>query len=337
VGTLEIRLFGILSLQRDGRPLDRLPSRKVKDLLTYLILNRPTPQARETLATALWPDCDGEKARHCLNTTLWRLRAALGQPGEADHPYLRVDALSIGLNPAADIWLDIAEFEAAVQRAQREDEPIRRARDYQDAVDLYQGDLLTECYEDWCLVERERLQRAFVRALGWLMAYYRRARDYDRAIACGERILRCDPLRETTHGDLIRLRLEAGDQAGALRQYEACVDIVRRELGTDVMPETRALLDRIRRPTPVHVIVPSPRPARATLPDFSATAEPSSQLRAAVRLVRQAQEQLLQASTLLNDLVARLDTTGAGTPRWLPKDRLQALAATAGGGQSVAR
>ena len=32
-----------------------------------------------------------------------------------------------------------------------------RARSLEDAVSLYQGDLLEGCYEDWCIYERERL------------------------------------------------------------------------------------------------------------------------------------------------------------------------------------
>src|SRR6185312_13202009 len=76
-GGLEIKLFGVFMAERDGKPLDRLPSRKVRDLLAYLLLNRRTPRAREQMAALFWPELDGDKARHCLNTALWRLRGAL--------------------------------------------------------------------------------------------------------------------------------------------------------------------------------------------------------------------------------------------------------------------
>ena len=54
MSTLRIRLFGSLDLERDGHALARFPSRKVRDLFTYLILNRETTHSREHLAGLFW-------------------------------------------------------------------------------------------------------------------------------------------------------------------------------------------------------------------------------------------------------------------------------------------
>src|SRR5947209_7235963 len=111
MSALEIQMFGSLALTRDGQPVKRFPSKRVKDLLSFLLLNRGGPQQRERLAGLFWGDLDDQKARHCLNTSLWRLHQVLAQPKDAPHPYLRVDAQTIGFNTASGFLLDVAEFE----------------------------------------------------------------------------------------------------------------------------------------------------------------------------------------------------------------------------------
>lgn len=317
-GGLEIKLFGVFMAERDGKPLDRLPSRKVRDLLAYLLLNRRTPRAREQMAALFWPELDGDKARHCLNTALWRLRGALNPLEDRDHPYLRVDAQTIGFNTASTFRLDVAEFESRCTLAEQlgsEGQDQQMAL-YQQAVDLYGGDLLTDCYEDWCLVERERLQCLYLKALGQLLAHHMRRREHEAAIACAQRILTCDPLREKVHRDLIRLYLEQNQPAAALRQYHACAEMVRRELGADVTPETRTLLARITnlsRPAalPNRPLALVQSAAEATTDLVSAQAAGRRRLDEATAMLERLYVQLGEATALVEALRRRLD---AATP-----------------------
>lgn len=248
MSTLEIRLFGSLSLERDGQQLPRFPSKRVRHLLCYLLLNGDAFHAREHLAGLFWGDRDERQARHCLNTTLWRLQTVLGPVSTSrGQPYLRVDAQGIGFNVASDVRVDVAEFEARCRLAEQvgSASPAERAGLYRQAIAHYRGDLLPDCYEDWCLIERERLQRLYLRALARLLSYHAKVREWGPAIECAQRILDRDPLREEIHRDLIGLYLAAGQPAAALRQYQSCTTVLRRELGIDPMPETRRLLGGI--------------------------------------------------------------------------------------------
>jgi DNA-binding SARP family transcriptional activator len=245
--TLEIRVFGTLVMERDGQPLDRFPSRQVKGLLSYLLLNRDTVHPREHLAGLFWGDLDDRRARHCLNTALWRLHRILAPP-DADHdPYLRVDAHSIGFNTSSDFRLDLADFEQYCARAEHAGRTSRdlQAQLFRQAVDLHAGDLLTYCYEDWCLIERERVQRLYLRALGFLMSYHAERDDYPIGIDYAHRILAVDPLREEVHRDLIDMHLASRQPAKALRRYHICEEILQRELGIEPMVETKSRFDKI--------------------------------------------------------------------------------------------
>lgn len=246
MSTLEIQLFGTLSLQRDGSPLPRFPSKRVKDLLSYLLLNRETAHPRDQLAGIFWGEVEEHKARHCLNTALWRLHGVLGQTDGKKRSYLRVDAQTIAFNTRSDVRLDVDEFEQRCTLAEQVAPSSQQQIDlYRDAIETYRGDLLIDCYEDWCLVERERLQAMYLRVLGRLVAALGSRGEHDGAIGYALAILACDPLREEVHRDLIGLYLAANQPAAALKQYRACEEILRTELGVPPMPETRALLVRI--------------------------------------------------------------------------------------------
>ena len=301
--TLRIKLFGSLELERDGRPLARFASRKSGELFAYLALARKAPHTREHLAGVFWGDSAEERARHTLNTTLWRINRVLEPPESAasERGYLRITPQHIGFNAASGVWLDVAEFETRCELAEQSEGPTRFTL-YAQAINLYRGDLLADCYEDWCIVERERLQGLYVRALAQLMARNSGNSEYDLAIDCARRILTCDPLREEVHRDLMRLHLDAGQPAAALRQYRQCEDMLRDELGVDPAPETRALL------TPILGATSGPdrtgvRGASATPRDLMTVARKIEDLSAACDA---AQAQLVEAMTLLRELTAEL-------------------------------
>ncbi|MDQ2088752.1 AfsR/SARP family transcriptional regulator [Marimonas arenosa] len=210
-------------------------------LLGFLALNNACPHAREKLAAQLWSDAPPERARGALKTALWRLRRAI-EPGRADRGrFLTATAGEIGLNWSADIRCDAVAFQRA--HARRGD--ISRCPDAFAALDSgvagLEGELLEGYYDDWVILERERLNAARSRALFALMVATRDAGEYERALIYGRRILDRDPLRESVHREVIRLYLKLGQRVQALRQYEFCTRIIAEELGIAPMPETRAL------------------------------------------------------------------------------------------------
>jgi DNA-binding SARP family transcriptional activator len=309
MSTLCIRLFGPLQLERDGRPLPNLPARRVGDLLAYLCLNRETLHTRERLAGLLWADADEDRARHSLNTALWRLQRVLRGSPDGRRPYLRVSPQAIGFNTDSDCWLDVAEFESRCALAAQAEDPSL----YEQAVALYRGDLLPECYEDWCVAERERLQGMYIRALERLVKLYARNDEPARAVEFAGRILACDPLREEVHRALIRLHLRSGQPTSALRQYRACEEVLRRELGIEPARETRALLPRIfaahgdatragsgSASASGFGCGPGAGPASGLRPDLDAAV---ARLRDASAICEQAQARLVEAVTALERLM----------------------------------
>jgi DNA-binding SARP family transcriptional activator len=233
---LTIRLFGRFYLSMGEEPLPFHAPPRTLPLLAYLLLHRNEPIARQSLSFILWPDESEDSARANLRRHLHWLRHSLPAP-PTDHPWLLSDAKSLQWNPAADYFLDVAEFEhlSAV------DEGLSQA------VELYQGDLLSDLYDDWILNERERLRDRFFECLGRLVQQYRLERDYPQAIAFSRRWLTHDPLREDVLRQLVALRYEAGDRAGAIEEYESFRQRLHHELGISPMPETITLFETVLR------------------------------------------------------------------------------------------
>jgi DNA-binding SARP family transcriptional activator len=246
VSSLRIKLFGSLEVECDGQPLPRFPSRKVRDLFAYLVLHRQGSHAREHLAGLFWGDSDDERARHSLNTALWRLNGVLTSTlGRCGRGQLRVTPQEIGFNATSDFWLDVAEFETRCSLAAAASSVEQQTALYRQAITFYSGDLLVDCYEEWAVLERERLQCLYLKALTRVLAVHAERQEFEMAIDCARRILACDSLREDVHRDLIELYLAAGQASAARRQYRVCEELLQRELGIAPMPETQRLLARI--------------------------------------------------------------------------------------------
>src|SRR5215213_8854331 len=155
---IQVRLFGSPELRFDGAALPPLESARTESLLAYLLLHRDAPQPRQRLAFLLWPDSSEPQARTNLRHLLHNLRRSLPDPDR----YLEVTQRTLRWRDDAPWWLDVAAFEDALDRADREGQAVGAL---QEAVELYGGDLLQSGYDEWLLEEREWLRRRYLEAL----------------------------------------------------------------------------------------------------------------------------------------------------------------------------
>ncbi len=216
---LHIRLLGDCSLCYDGAPaVTEVNTPRLQSLLAYLLLHRAAPQSRSHVAFQFWPDSTEAQAHSNLRTLLHRLRQALP---DADQ-FLSVEGQTVQWRQDAPYTLDVAGFEQAVSRAERTGEEAARRAALERAIELYGGELLPSCYDDWILPQRERLHQAYIRAMEQLIRLLEEEREYDQALRYAQRLLRDDPLHEAGYRRLMRLRALSGDRAGALRVYHDC-------------------------------------------------------------------------------------------------------------------
>ncbi|HMD03279.1 MAG TPA: AAA family ATPase, partial [Candidatus Baltobacteraceae bacterium] len=108
------------------------------------------------------------------------------------------------------------------------------------AVELYRGDLLATVSEDFLRGERERLRNVQIANLIYLISAERTTRNYRGAFEQSARLQALDPWREDVVRQIMVLRFEAGDRAGALAAYDQFAERISEELGAEPMSETQA-------------------------------------------------------------------------------------------------
>jgi DNA-binding SARP family transcriptional activator len=237
--TLHIRLFGAVDLRYGDDPLPPLDSARAESLLAYLLLHRDAPQPRQRLAFMLWPDSTESQARTNLRHLLFTLRQVLPDP---DH-FLDITPRALQWRPESPVHLDVTCFLEAISRAASAHDNGLAA--LTEAVELYSGDLLDGCYEEWILGERERLRALNLEALARLTALYEARGEYAVAIRFAELLLRQDIFREETYRLLMRLHDARGDRARALHVYHVCATTLEQELGVEPAGATREVYEAL--------------------------------------------------------------------------------------------
>ncbi len=242
---LQVKGFGGLDLSGNGRAVHSFPTHHVEELLGFLLLNQNRACSRDQLIELLWPHDATVNGRHCLSTVLWRLRGVFRQLGLSARSYLRTTRDYVIFSPSRPLNFDVESFQQQLDIAWSTKQDDARIDRLCRAIDLYQGDLYGDIFADWCLIERERLARMHLQALGDLLHCYIRQRELSKAVDIGQRILSIDPLREEIHRALIYCYGQLGYRSEAAAQFHLCADSLMNELQVLPMPDTVCIYQQI--------------------------------------------------------------------------------------------
>ncbi len=240
VGLKVTLLGGFEARLASGAPLT-LPTGKTQALLAYLAARPGQSHPRNKLAALLWGEKSDSQARDGLRHALLTLRRTLAS---ADLAVMRIEGDTLAVDPAG-VEVDVARFEGRVAEG--------TPQALQQAAELYRGDLLLgvavdePLFEEWLVAERERLREVAVDALARLLAHQASGPAVEPAIQTAVRLLALDPLQESVHRGLMRLYARQGRRGAALKQYQACVGVLQRELGTEPEAETKQLYQELLR------------------------------------------------------------------------------------------
>jgi DNA-binding SARP family transcriptional activator len=292
---LALYLLGPLRLELDGEEV-HIPRRKAAALLAYLAVTGCS-HGRDSLATLLWPELDQSTARARLRRALAALRQALGDGR------LEADRETLGLNPDADVWLDMDAFHGRLAACETHAHPPTEPcpdclPPLEEAAALYRDHFLagfilrdSASFDEWQFFQTEALKDRLAEALQRLVRYHSDQEEHTPAIEYARRWLTLDPLHEPAHRHLMALYVQSGQQAAALRQYRVCLRTLEQELGVAPVAETTALYERIRaeraRPLKAEAAAPKPSPPEVSLPAFLTEEEPPSTVERPVFVARE--------------------------------------------------
>jgi DNA-binding SARP family transcriptional activator len=244
---LRLHCLGPFTAIVDGRTLTRkdFVRGKAIELLKVLVMMRGRPISRDALVERLWPDSDLKSGARSLHVAMHALRRAI-EPKVAGRQWVHVRNLdgAFYLDLTHSCFVDVEEFRRLLALSH----PGRgRPADKVIAVlerinGLYRGRLFADDpHADWCQADRENLHEEYVDALVRLADLSSRHGDSERTISLLRQVSLMEPLREDVHRQLIRSLWSDGRRGEARERYEACIRILRQDLGVGPSDETRKL------------------------------------------------------------------------------------------------
>lgn len=229
--TYRVGLFGGFAIVRNGAVLP-MPAESQR-LVAFLSLH-DVPLERSYVAGRLWPDCDEDRARANLRSSLWRLRRHADDLVEADSCLVRlgrrVDTDVRELQHLSDAVLHREHGLPTCDPAELDYRPFAR-------------DLLPGWYDEWVVVERERVRQLGLHCLEASAEVLSGAGMFCAAIQALLTAIALDPLRESPQRRLVAVHLAEGNRSEAVRQYRSFAELLDRELGLQPSPVMHEMLE----------------------------------------------------------------------------------------------
>ena len=250
LGSPEVKIDGVVVPMRQRKPLA---------LLVYLAVEGGQ-HSRDALTELLYPNRGRDSAYSAFRQCLFVLR------GGIDEGRLVTDRDTVSLSATA--WTDVEEL----KRLESEAKEAERVGDIDFCLDrlgaateLFRGEFLAGFYlrdapmfESWQLAREEGLRSTHVQLLDRLVGLHEERGETRLAISRCRTLLALDPLEEDVHRRLMLLLALSGQRAAALKQYDRCSELLKKELGEAPEPETVKLKERIESKKISKTETPSP-------------------------------------------------------------------------------
>ncbi len=249
---LSARMLGSLVVTLNGIAVDTSSSRRTRQVLAFLLLQRRAAVSRDVLMDTFWPTASPEAARNNLHVALSGVRQALRVASPVSVLQRRHDTYRLD---ADETWVDVEAFGrqcAEGRRADRAGDTATAFRCYAAADQLYEGDLLADDpYLHWVSLQRESMRLEVLQAQRRLAELYAADGDYAGAVLIARRALGIDPYDEAVHRQLMLAFRNVGQLHLALAQYQRYANLLWEAFQVRPSPQTVHLNEQLRCNKPV--------------------------------------------------------------------------------------
>jgi len=240
---LRIRLTGRVGVEGDTGAFDgsALPGRQGRIVLAYLALNHH-PVARDVLAELVWGETLPRSWERDLSAVVSKLKGLLARAGADGALGSAVGCYELRLPPDATVDVELARlYVEDGEQALRAGDLSAALAAASTAANLARRPFLPGDEGDWVQARRDELRELALQALDIAIACHRGRGEPMSAIRLATAAVELDPLRESGHATLMRLHLDAGNRAEALRTHERCRALLLDRLGVPPGPEVESV------------------------------------------------------------------------------------------------
>ncbi|MCW2276812.1 response regulator [Heliophilum fasciatum] len=237
-----IYCFGDFQVIGENGPVTWV-TRKVEELLAYLIVNRNTNLDGWELGGALWPEAEPDRVKANLHTTLFRLRKTIKEEG------LPIEILSAkGRNGTYHCTLnhlscDLLEFEEAVVGSDIiSNSNIEK---WERISSLYKEDLFLKKDYRWCEAKRAWLRQRYLNMLLHMAGFYEENGHYQKAVQTLLKAAEKEPFDEEIHRSLLYACHHQKNAALMTKLHQEFIQRLAREMSITPQLETTDLYRRL--------------------------------------------------------------------------------------------
>lgn len=228
---VQVTLMGGFEAEVNGTPIS-LPL-DAQRVVAFLAIE-DKPRSRAYVAGKLWSEGSQERAFGNLRSALWRVRKEASS-------LLSADSHTVSLKP--EVGIDLRRIdELAASLGQSEPLGFDMELDHRH----FSGELLAGWYDEWTLVERERVRQVCLHALESIAMRLLSGRRFAGALQAALAAVSLEPLRESAHRVVIQIHLTEGNYWEAVRHYEQFANLINEELGLQPSPIIEEQMSRLR-------------------------------------------------------------------------------------------
>jgi DNA-binding SARP family transcriptional activator len=220
-------------------------SYKSAGILYYVSANDYS--SREKIAYTFWEGSSEDAAKYNLRYNLWSMNKIFKSSNKDEEAILEWNKNNLFLNNSYNVDIDIKKYSQELESDDLDLKSLIKLKS------LYKGEFLEGFYlkdsfsfNDWLFFEREKYQKKHVQVLENLLEIYKKEKNYDKSISILQEMLNLNSLDEGLYVDLVKIYLEKGDRANALKIYNKCVHVLRQELNISPKKSTQKLLKIIK-------------------------------------------------------------------------------------------
>ena len=243
---LRVAALGQFTVRRgDSEPIPW--QRQIARDLFLLLLTERRPLHREQIMDTLWPDLTPDEAAGQFKTAHNALCKSLEPNRQRNQPsaFILRNGSRYSLRLEADVWIDSAEFDTVITRADRlhQTDPTAAITLYETALGLYKGAYLQPFpFLPFTQQEQRRLHNRYLRSAERLTQLYLQTAAWEKAIDRAQTMLTRDNCWEPAYRLLITAYDRTGNRPAALRVYHECVAVLSAELNIAPSPQTQSLI-----------------------------------------------------------------------------------------------
>lgn len=236
---LAIHGFGPPQVFLNGKKisLSDWQTRETRDLFFFFL--QSSPQTKEDVAAAFWPDISPARMKMRFKTNMYRLRHAIGQET------ILFEEERYRFNHDVDYDYDVENFDKLVEQSKTAASVEEKIHLLGAAVALARGPYLSAIDMQWVDAERARLELEYQAALLRLAGLCLESNQPLRAIETCQAALKADPLQEDAYQLSMRAYAALGDGAAIARVYQSCRAVLMDELGVNPSNETEKLYKKL--------------------------------------------------------------------------------------------